>query len=225
MPRLSLAAVLLVLLLPGVIMAQNRMAPGLEDTASPAAQTPVDELASGPADATNDLDDLDDFFESPATPLPDDSLDMGEAGAEPGDTDAFFIDGSIEVMAGFRLDNGHLKNRAGDPHDLSHAKGEIELELGTRLHDAWDLFVSGSAAHNLAYEINGRQDYTDGFLSDSENEIILAKAFVRGSLTDSLDVKIGRQIVVWGKSDNIRITDILNPMDRREPGLTDIEDL
>ncbi|MEA3415028.1 MAG: DUF1302 family protein [Thermodesulfobacteriota bacterium] len=37
--------------------------------------------------------------------------------------------------------------------------------------------------------------------------------------------KLGRQIVVWGKSDNIRVTDVLNPLDMREPGLTDIEDL
>jgi len=41
----------------------------------------------------------------------------------------------------------------------------------------------------------------------------------------SLDIKLGRQIVVWGKSDNIRVTDVLNPLDMREPGLTDIEDL
>jgi len=31
--------------------------------------------------------------------------------------------------------------------------------------------------------------------------------------------------VVWGKSDNIRVTDVLNPLDMREPGLTDLEDL
>ena len=49
--------------------------------------------------------------------------------------------------------------------------------------------------------------------------------YIQGSLTKSLDVKIGRQIVVWGKSDNIRVTDVLNPLDIREPGLTDIEDL
>ena len=38
-------------------------------------------------------------------------------------------------------------------------------------------------------------------------------------------MKIGRQIVVWGKSDSIRITDVINPLDNRLPGMTDIEDL
>ncbi len=40
-----------------------------------------------------------------------------------------------------------------------------------------------------------------------------------------MDLKIGRQITVWGKSDNIRITDVINPLDNREPGMVDIEDL
>ena len=31
--------------------------------------------------------------------------------------------------------------------------------------------------------------------------------------------------MVWGKSDNLRVTDVLNPLDNREPGLVDIEDL
>ncbi|MBT8372804.1 MAG: ligand-binding protein SH3, partial [Deltaproteobacteria bacterium] len=58
-----------------------------------------------------------------------------------------------------------------------------------------------------------------------EKEIELGETYLRGSLTKSFDVKIGRQIVVWGKSDNIRVTDVLNPLDMREPGLIDIEDL
>lgn len=53
----------------------------------------------------------------------------------------------------------------------------------------------------------------------------MRKAYLQGKITDSLDIKTGRQIVVWGKSDNIRATDILNPLDLRVPGTTDIEDL
>ena len=32
-------------------------------------------------------------------------------------------------------------------------------------------------------------------------------------------------MVVWGRSDTIRITDVLNPLDNRRPGIVDIEDL
>ncbi|MEA3499260.1 MAG: DUF1302 family protein [Campylobacterota bacterium] len=48
---------------------------------------------------------------------------------------------------------------------------------------------------------------------------------VEGIFHNGIDGKIGRQIVVWGKSDNIRITDILNPMDMTTPGMVDIKDL
>jgi len=32
-------------------------------------------------------------------------------------------------------------------------------------------------------------------------------------------------VVVWGRSDTIRVTDVLNPIDNRRPGMVDIEDL
>ena len=47
----------------------------------------------------------------------------------------------------------------------------------------------------------------------------------RGVCSQDLDLKFGRQIVVWGKADNIRVVDVLNPLDYRELGLVDIEDL
>ncbi|WP_201341520.1 DUF1302 family protein [Abyssogena phaseoliformis symbiont] len=44
-------------------------------------------------------------------------------------------------------------------------------------------------------------------------------------LEGSINPKIGRQIVVWGRSDSIRITDVLNPLDNRMPGLVGIKNL
>jgi len=48
---------------------------------------------------------------------------------------------------------------------------------------------------------------------------------VEGTFRNGIDGKVGRQIVVWGKSDNIRITDTLNPLDNTAPGMVDIKDL
>ncbi|MFO7962769.1 MAG: DUF1302 family protein [Desulfobacterales bacterium] len=79
--------------------------------------------------------------------------------------------------------------------------------------------------HDAAYRLNGRTNYTEDVLDEYEDEIELREAHIMGRLTRNLDLKVGRQIVVWGKSDNIRITDVLNPLDLREPGLTDLDDL
>jgi hypothetical protein len=85
--------------------------------------------------------------------------------------------------------------------------------------------ISGTARYDFVYDLRGRDNYTREVLDSYPAEIELGEAWLQGSLTRNLDIKTGRQIVVWGRSDNIRITDVLNPLDMREPGLTDIEDL
>jgi len=60
---------------------------------------------------------------------------------------------------------------------------------------------------------------------NNDYDLDVNEIFIQGTLNNKIDLKIGRQVVVWGKSDNIRITDILNPMDYTTPGMTDIKDL
>jgi hypothetical protein len=51
------------------------------------------------------------------------------------------------------------------------------------------------------------------------------EVYVAGPLSEKIDVTVGRKIVNWGRSDTFRIVDVVNPLDRKEPGLVDIEDL
>ncbi len=91
--------------------------------------------------------------------------------------------------------------------------------------------ISGNL--NLEYKINNDykikstiKAYKDFETNiDNDKDVDVNKIYLQGSVTDKIDIKFGRQIVVWGKSDNIRITDSLNPMDRTAPGMVDIEDL
>lgn len=57
--------------------------------------------------------------------------------------------------------------------------------------------------------VKGRSNYSDKY------QLELHEAFALASPTDTLDIKVGRQIVVWGVSESLRITDVLNPMDRQ----------
>ncbi|MBA3007870.1 MAG: DUF1302 domain-containing protein [Desulfocapsa sp.] len=111
-----------------------------------------------------------------------------------------------------------------DWRDLSRLRAELQLEADYRLLQ-WKLFASGKGSYDFSYSLNGRDRYTSQVLDSYEWEAELREAYVQGALSENLDVKLGRQIVVWGRSDNFRVTDILNPLDYREPGLTDIEDL
>ena len=109
-----------------------------------------------------------------------------------------------------------------DYRGLSMFRGVGEL-LSDVNYQSWKARLGFSMFYDAVYHLNNqRQFYTDQFLDQYESELRLNEAYLQGGLGPRLDLKIGRQIVVWGKSDNIRITDIINPLDLRLPGLVDI---
>jgi hypothetical protein len=134
--------------------------------------------------------------------------------------DGFFKTGAVYNFSHHQPDPGET-----DWRGLSRFRSELQLELSTTFSDTWKGMISGKGFYDVAYVLNSRDDYTNAVLNHYEDEIELREAYIQGTIFKNLDIKIGRQIVVWGKSDSIRVTDVLNPLDLREPGLTDIEDL
>ena len=108
---------------------------------------------------------------------------------------------------------------------VNQAQTSLFLELDAKLLDDWKLKVSGDAFYDVIYDIHSTNSYSDDILDAYKTQLRLDDTYVQGSITSDLDAKIGRQIVVWGKSDSIRITDVINPLDNRTPAMTDIEDL
>jgi len=194
----------------------------------------VDELMSGFDDQGSESSDsdLNGFDEEEEM---DDLLDGFEEDAQstkgPDDDSEFFpslpfsLDGYVKIGSTYNFDHDKPERNETDWRGLSSLRTEMLLELNWKFSSSWQAFVSGKGFYDFAYEINGRDDYTNDVLEDYEKEVELREAWVQGKLTDFLDIKVGRQIVVWGRSDNVRITDVLNPLDMREPGMTDIEDL
>ena len=102
---------------------------------------------------------------------------------------------------------------------------ELELALKKKFSDNWRGQISGRGFYDFIYVLRGRDEYTPQVLGAYESEVELEDTYIQGSLLENLDTKIGRQIVVWGTLDNLRVVDVLNPVDLRVPGLTDIDDL
>jgi hypothetical protein len=114
----------------------------------------------------------------------------------------------------------------GTPYgNLSRLRAQLDLQLDLRLPADWKARVEGYGFYDFAYVIRGRDQYTNDVLDDYEWEVDFREVWVQGSPTASLDLKLGRQIVNWGRSDTVRVLDVINPLDNREPGLIDIEDL
>lgn len=137
----------------------------------------------------------------------------------------FSLDGYLKLAGTYNFRHGAPDAGETDWRGLSKLRAEVLAQAEYKPTPNWKIIISGKGHYDTAYVINGRDDYTDDILDNNETELELRDTYVSGSLNRNLDIKLGRQIVVWGKSDNIRITDVLNPLDFREPGLTDIEDL
>jgi hypothetical protein len=135
------------------------------------------------------------------------------------------LSGSVGVAGAVNLVSHRRPPETNDRKGLAKLRGELDLTADLNLGGSWRARTAGQAFYDTAYSMRGRDNYTSQTLDEYEQEAELGEAWLQGSPLPGLDLKIGRQIVVWGKSDNIRVTDILNPMDKREPGMTDIEDL
>lgn len=112
-----------------------------------------------------------------------------------------------------------------DYEGLSRLRTQLDLQLDVNLAKNWRARIEGFAFYDAAYRIQGRGGYTEEVLDLYEWWADFQEAYVRGTPHEKIDLWIGRQIVNWGRSDTFRVVDVINPLDNREPGLVDIENL
>jgi len=122
--------------------------------------------------------------------------------------------GSVELEAHYNIDNDK---------DLSSLKSLVDVIGEYKLDNGNKIKGNLKGYHDYIYDLDGSNYVATP--KDYENEVNLNELTLEGGINSKLDFKVGRQIVVWGKSDSIRITDILNPLDNRTPGLVDIKNL
>lgn len=120
----------------------------------------------------------------------------------------------------------HHRSPAGTNYfGMQKLRTRLDLQLDLRLPGSWKGRVAGFGFCDFAYRSHGRGQYTHEVLDDYEYDGDLHEVYLQGSPVEAVDVKFGRQVVNWGRSDTLRVLDVLNPLDNREPGLVDLEDL
>ena len=168
-------------------------------------------------ETTNELDKLIEGFEDSAEVT--EERDSETAPVLPG---WLALQGSVSLQSTLNFAHNAPEPGMPDYRGLSMFRGHGEVIADMSFGDV-RARIGATAFYDAAYYLNDQRDlYTREYLSEYENEIELNEAYLQGSLADNIDLKFGRQIVVWGKSDNLRVTDILNPLDRRYPGMLDI---
>ncbi|MCB9482116.1 MAG: hypothetical protein H6680_09895, partial [Desulfobacteraceae bacterium] len=143
-----------------------------------------------------------------------------ESDNEKKDSDFDFTTG-LSLYSSYGINSDAPVVGKADWQGFNSLRAKLDQDMEYRPSSRFDLFLSGSISQDLIFEAKGRSDYSDSLLEDREFEAEVESSYILLTPFSNIDIKAGRQIIVWGKSDNIRITDILNPMDKREPGLTD----
>lgn len=137
------------------------------------------------------------------------------------DDTSFLIDG----LTGKLTQQFALSYNDNKPKNIfSSLRNTLFLDYEHRFENGAKVKVNVRGFYDGMYDVRKR-DYTAQERDSLRTEVEIFDAYLEWSVNDSLDVKAGRQVVVWGRSDTIRITDILNPLDNRRPGIVDIEDL
>lgn len=124
-------------------------------------------------------------------------------------------------------DFGHSDPDPGwtDFRGFQRLRPELFAELQFDPAPPLRIMVSGKFWHDFIFELRDDNEYTQQYIDDMENRAELWEAYVQATPAPPLTITVGRQIVVWGNSENLRVTDVLNPLDLRELGMTDLEDL
>ncbi len=174
--------------------------------------------------AADDYDDLGGFGEDED----EFSIDLEEElGPEDGEHESprwWDVDGSVAISSSINY-LAHDSATGTDYTGLSRLRTRLNLQLDVDLPYGWKLRVDPYLWYDFSYPINGRSNFSSEVLDEYEWEGDVQDTWVQGPLFEDVDLKIGRQVVNWGRSDSLRVLDVLNPLDNRVPGLADIDDL
>lgn len=137
---------------------------------------------------------------------------------------------------------GYLKNetafRISEPRSITKIRNIAYLEGAYDFSSSYRFAFSGWAYHDLAYELFDYQTISARFARDQDQPLVFIEDLAQEKDSpvaefrelyldmyfDRLDIRIGRQFVVWGVLEGVRITDEINPIDFRELVLPELLD-
>jgi hypothetical protein len=118
--------------------------------------------------------------------------------------------------------SGFLKNATSvnldDLDEFLKIRSTIQLSAEYRLTENIHLFTIFRGWYDSVYDAEAtfrKRKYNRKHLSRTKDTDWLREAYI-DFYSDYLDIRIGKQQVVWGTADGVKILDIVNPIDMRE---------
>jgi hypothetical protein len=132
----------------------------------------------------------------------------------------------IEVGCNMTV-SGYVKNetavRTHSAYQFLKIENTVQLEAEYRLSDRLHLFGIVREFYDSAFDAEKRYRDNRNYLCRTRGTNWLRELYL-DYYSPSLDIRIGRQQVVWGTTVGMKILDIVNPDDQREYVLDDFAD-
>ncbi len=137
----------------------------------------------------------------------------------------FYFSGQLTFGSSYNLSSQSLQQgRAGRRGPVNFlAKTRLGAEYRVEMNSC--IKIEGHLLYDLIHELRKDGNYSVETPDIYHFELELDEFYFTASPLPSVDIKLGRQVMAWGRADLIRVTDILNPLDMRQPEITDIEEI
>lgn len=139
--------------------------------------------------------------------------------------------------------NGYIKNetayRIREPRSITKIRNIFSLTAQYNISPSYLITASGWYYYDLAYDLfdydtiaarsTRNADEPLAFLfnlgKEKDSQAFDLREFYLDMFYDKLDIRLGRQFVVWGVLEGVRIVDEINPIDFRELLMPDLLDV
>ncbi len=183
-------------------------------------------VVASDARAQEDLDSILDGFEddTPASTATSEREGSAPPSAEIEHESSWSVSGDVYLATSIAYAHDAPNGSQPDDRGLTKLRVGSHLELDVEWAGV-EGHASGSGFRDLVYPIKKRNEFNHRVLQTYEADLEWDELWLRVSPLQTLDVQVGRQVVAWGRSETLRVVDVLNPIDNREPGVVDLADL
>ena len=131
------------------------------------------------------------------------------------------VDGYIQNQTSYRI--------SSDNHEFVSSENRLQVEMSAGINDNLSLHGVYRGLYDAIYDLRHDSDHWSRLYSGSRDSLCI-ESKMREYYADitlwEVDLRIGKQQVVWGESDGLRLMDIVNPLDMRRQYITrDWEDI
>jgi len=138
--------------------------------------------------------------------------------------------------------SGYLKNETAyryyEPRSFTKIRNIISLKANYAPSDAMEITASAWYYHDLVYTLfdydtvtaRAERDrlqplnFIEALNQEQDSNVLDVRELYLDVFLENMDVRIGRQFIVWGVMTGVRIVDEMNPMDFREMIFADLLD-